>query len=43
MAGRSQASNLSGMLGSIGDTLGKMGDTGNQYVNTFRRLQAPED
>jgi hypothetical protein len=30
------------MLGSIGDTLGKMGDTGNQYVDTFRRLQAPE-
>ena len=42
MAGRSQASDLSGMLGSIGDTLGKMGDTGNQYVDTFRRLQAPE-
>ena len=39
---RSQAANLSGMLGSIGDTLGKMGDTGNQYVNTFRRLQAPK-
>ena len=42
MAGRSQASNLSGMLTSIGDTLGKMGDPGNQYVDTFRRLQAPE-
>ena len=39
---RSQASNLSGMLGSIGDTLGKMGDTGNQYVDTFRRQMAPE-
>ena len=39
---RSQAANLSGMLTSIGDTLGSMGDTGNQYVDTFRRLQAPE-
>ena len=37
------ASNLSGMLGSIGDTLGKMGDTGNQYVDTFRRSMAPKD
>ena len=39
---RSQASNLSGMLGSIGDTLGKMGDVGNQYVDTFRRSLAPK-
>ena len=39
---RSQAANLSGMLTSIGDTLGSMGDVGNQYVDTFRRLQAPE-
>ena len=39
---RSQASNLSGMLSSIGNTLGKMGDTGNQYVDTFRRQMAPE-
>jgi hypothetical protein len=39
---RSQASNLSGMLGSIGDTLGKMGDTGNGYVDTFRRTMAPD-
>ena len=40
--GRSQASNLSGMLGSIGDTLGEMGNTGNQYVDTFRRSMAPQ-
>jgi len=39
---RSQASNLSGMLTSIGDTMGKMGDVGNQYVDTFRRTMAPE-
>ena len=39
---RSQAANLSGMLTSIGDTLGSMGDVGNQYVDTFRRLQAPK-
>jgi hypothetical protein len=30
------------MLGSIGDTLGKMGDTGNGYVDTFRRTMAPD-
>ncbi|NDB66170.1 MAG: hypothetical protein EB168_10990, partial [Euryarchaeota archaeon] len=30
------------MLGSIGDTLGKMGDPGNQYVDTFRRSMAPK-
>ena len=39
---RSQAANLSGMLGSIGDTLGKMGDTGNQYVETLRNQFRPE-
>ena len=39
---RSQAANLSGMLTSIGDTLGSMGDVGNQYVDTFRRQMAPE-
>jgi len=39
---RSQAANLSGMLTSIGDTMGKMGDVGNQYVDTFRRTMAPE-
>ena len=42
MAGRSQASNLSGMLGSIGDTLGKMGETGNQYVETLRNQFRPD-
>ena len=31
MVGRSQASNLSGMLTSIGDTIGEMGGPGNQY------------
>ena len=42
MVGRSQASNLSGMLTSIGDTIGEMGGPGNQYVDTFRRSMAPE-
>lgn len=39
---RSQAANLSGLLSDIGGTLGKMGEPGQQYVDTFRRLQAPE-
>lgn len=42
MAGRSQASNLSGMLTSIGDTIGEMGGPGRQYVDTFRRTMAPD-
>lgn len=42
MIGRSQASNLSGMLTSIGDTIGEMGGPGKQYVDTFRRTMAPE-
>jgi hypothetical protein len=42
MIGRSQASNLSGMLTSIGDTIGEMGEPGKQYVDTFRRTMAPE-
>ena len=42
MVGRSQASNLSGMLTSIGDTIGEMGGPGNQYVDTFRRSMAPK-
>ena len=41
MAGRSQASNLTGMLTSIGDTIGEMGGPGRQYVDTFRRTMAP--
>ena len=41
MAGTSQASNLSGMLTSIGDTIGEMGGAGNQYIDTFRRTMAP--
>ena len=41
MAGRSQASNLSGMLTSIGDTIGEMGGPGRQYVDTLRRTMAP--
>ncbi len=40
--GRSQAGNLSGLLGSIGDTIGEMGAPGEQYVDTFRRSMAPE-
>jgi len=39
---RSQASNLSGLLTSIGDTAGKFGDTGQQYVKTLGRSFAPE-
>ena len=39
---RSQAANLSGLLSDIGGTLGKMGEPGQQYVDTFRRLQAPD-
>lgn len=42
MAGRSQASNLTGMLTSIGDTIGEMGGAGHQYVDTFRRSMAPK-
>ena len=40
--GRSQAGNLTGLLGSIGDTIGEMGGPGEQYVDTFRRTMAPE-
>ena len=42
MAGSSQASNLSGMLGNLADSVGRMAEPGNQYVDTFRRLQAPK-
>lgn len=42
MVGRSQASNLSGMLTQIGDTIGEMGKPGEQYLDTFRRSMAPE-
>lgn len=41
MAGRSQASNLTGMLSGIADTIGEMGEPGRQYVDTFRRGMAP--
>lgn len=40
--GRSMAGNLTGLLGSIGDTIGEMGGPGEQYVDTFRRSMAPE-
>ena len=40
--GRSQAGKLTGLLGSIGDTIGEMGAPGEQYVDTFRRSMAPE-
>ena len=39
---RSQAANLSGLLSDIGGTLGKMGEPGQQYVDTFRRQMAPD-
>jgi hypothetical protein len=35
------AGNLTGLLGSIGDTIGEMGKPGEQYVDTFRRSMAP--
>lgn len=38
----SRASNLTGLLGSIGDTIGEMGKPGEQYIDTFRRSIAPE-
>ena len=38
----SRASNISGLLGSIGDTIGEMGKPGEQYIDTFRRSMAPE-
>jgi len=42
MAGRSYASNLSGLLNSMAGTIGSMGEGGNRYVETFRRSQAPD-
>lgn len=41
MAG-SRARDLTGLLTSIGDTAGKFGDTGQQYVKTLRRSFAPK-
>ena len=41
MAGTSQASNLTGMLGRIAGTVGEMGEPGRQYIDTFRRTMAP--
>ena len=41
MAGTSQASNLSGMLNSIAETIGEMGGAGHQFVDSFRTSQAP--
>lgn len=41
MSGTSQASNLGGMLTNIGDTIGRMGGAGNQFVESFRARQAP--
>ena len=38
----SRASNLTGLLGSIGDTIGEMGEPGRQYIDTFRRTMAPD-
>lgn len=39
---RSQAADLSGLLTSIGGTLGKMGDAGQPYVEAFKRTMAPD-
>lgn len=41
-SGRSQASNLSGLLSNISGTIGEMGEPGKRYVDTFRRAQAPK-
>jgi hypothetical protein len=41
-SGRSQASNLSGLLSNISGTIGEMGKPGEQYVDTFRRSMAPK-
>lgn len=41
MAG-SRARDLTGLLTSIGDTAGKFGDTGNQYVETLRNQFRPD-
>lgn len=35
------ATNLTGLLGQIGNTIGEMGEPGRQYVQTFRDMQAP--
>ena len=42
MAGSSQASNLTGMLGNLADSVGRMGEAGLPYVDTFRRNMAPQ-
>lgn len=39
---RSLAPNLSGLLSSISGTLGKMGQTGEPYVDGFKRFMAPD-
>ena len=41
MAGRSYASNLSGLLNGMAGTIGSMGKGGSKYVDTFRRSMAP--
>lgn len=40
--GRSTATNLTGMLTSMGNTIGEMGGAGNGYVETFKRSMAPQ-
>jgi len=42
MAGRSYASNLTGLLNSMAGTIGSMGEGGSKYVDTFKRSQAPD-
>ena len=42
MAGRSYASNLTGLLNSMAGTIGSMGEGGSKYVDTFRRSMAPD-
>ncbi len=42
MAGTSQASNLTGMLSGIGDTIGQMGEPGRAFTENIRTLSAPQ-
>ena len=42
MAGTSQASNLTGMLGRIAGTVGEMGEPGKPLLTTSRTLSAPQ-
>jgi len=40
--GTSQASNLTGLLTSMGNTIGQMGGAGEAYIDSFKRQMAPD-